>query len=1434
MRANSFDFGTFDLGNIGMQFDNSLPAWDGLLWVPTDAPQVPAWAPPTAAAAVPRTAPLWLPAPAADAVAEVADVVPVGGGGAVTGGAIITTNADDKAMHSNIARATYGVDGTGIKIGIISDSYDTDGLAAQAVADGELPATGVLIVGNPPAASDEGRGMAELVHQVAPGAQLYFATGFGGEANMAASILALQAEGCQIIVDDITYLGDPYFQLGTPIDNAIDTVVGEGVSYFTAAGNNNDGYYEAAFTAMSTTLDGIGAVTAENFGTGAAPRALENVTIVPGTTVNLVLEWDQRYLSSAAIGSTDSLSLYLFDTSGATPTLVASSTADVVGQNPVQFIKFVNPVGAADTSFAVAVTLTRNAAPGLFQFEFEDNSPAAIPINSSPGTADPNANVGSGGLFGQALDPNANVVAAVNYNNTPTFGVPTPVVEPFSSPGTGELLFDPTGTTRLVPPTLLAKPNFAAPDGQFTEWSVDHNGGTQFFGTSAAAPNAAAVAALMLQANPKLTPAQITSMLTESAIPTAAPVIGGVAMPLLPSAVTGGAGLIQADTAVQLAINALPAKVFLITSEADLNNALAAIDAGGASASASGKYIFNFDLTGTLENPVMNLSTDIDAIALASNSASVTMYGNGATLDGGGTERGFVALAGAVTIVDLTLKNMQARGGAGGAGGPVAGLEPGVTYAGGGGGGGGGLGGGLFVAGQHKLNGGTGPYGGGNVTLDGVTFLNDQAVGGNGGAGTGMGRGGGGGMGGDGGPGQVTEGSSGGHNYLMFINGGGGGLGSQANGAGLAAAGPGIVPGYASGGGATGAGGGVGVNPTIASLGGLGGGGAGNSGGGFGGGNGGFFGGGGQSNQAGAYGGGGGSTAKYGGGGGGGLGAGGDVFVENGGQLSIEGGSLSGGSVQPGLGTDGGSDGMALGAGIFLESAQVSLAPQAGETLTVSDAIADEAGAGTVIIGGLGTVVLNQANSFNGQILLQSGTLDLAVASAAGTNDINWSGIATLKVEAGVAVANTIDNFGSFGSFAVIDAAGVASGGGPGSVGFAGGVLSITGDAASAALTLSGAFDPVDFQAVSDGFGGTEVTYVACFAEGTRVLTETGEREVERLQPGMRVVSLLHRKSLPIVWVGHRRLHASAHPRPAEVWPVRVCAGAFAPGVPHRFLWLSPDHAVYVAPSSASTVDGDGEDAAPGVLIPVRYLINGATIVQERCGEINYFHVELAAHGVLLAEGLPAESYLDTGNRAAFANGGAAVRMDADCALRVWEREACAKLVVDGPAVVAVRERLLARAHALGWSSTDAPAPLLFAGGQRILPHECSDDAVTFPLPPDCRHARLLSRATIPAHLYPRSTDHRRLGLAVTALALDGTALPLDSARLGAGWHVPEPGLRWTDGAAELVLAGERTLAVRFARLLHYWTGRDATNPGRYIRLPAAQTPCRDLAKPAM
>jgi hypothetical protein len=178
---------------------------------------------------------------------------------------------------------------------------------------------------------------------------------------------------------------------------------------------------------------------------------------------------------------------------------------------------------------------------------------------------------------------------------------------------------------------------------------------------------------------------------------------------------------------------------------------------------------------------------------------------------------------------------------------------------------------------------------------------------------------------------------------------------------------------------------------------------------------------------------------------------------------------------------------------------------------------------------------------------------------------------------------------------------------------FVSGVLTLDlAGGGTATLDLPGTFTSATDFVVTNVAAGADVT-VACFVAGTRILTAAGEMPVEELTVGAHVPTAASRLAR-IIWLGHQR---------ATVPPVRVRAGAFGNDTPARDLLLSPDHAVF----------------ADGVLIPVRYLVNGSTVVQEPVDEVTYYHVELAEHDVILAEGLPCESYLDTGNRAAFANG---------------------------------------------------------------------------------------------------------------------------------------------------------------------------------------------------
>jgi len=190
----------------------------------------------------------------------------------------------------------------------------------------------------------------------------------------------------------------------------------------------------------------------------------------------------------------------------------------------------------------------------------------------------------------------------------------------------------------------------------------------------------------------------------------------------------------------------------------------------------------------------------------------------------------------------------------------------------------------------------------------------------------------------------------------------------------------------------------------------------------------------------------------------------------------------------------------------------------------------------------------------------------------------------------------------------------------------------------------------------------------ACFAAGTRIATEDGDVPVEALRVGDRVRCLFG-GTAPIAWLGQRRIDCRRHPTPEAVWPVRVLAGAFAPSVPGRDLLLSPDHAVY----------------ADGVLIPVKYLINDRTVLREPVESVTYHHVELPRHDILFAEGLAAESFLDTGGKADF-EGGSPVRLHPDFWSLKWEANGCAPLVVTGPELAAARLRLQVRARDLSRS----------------------------------------------------------------------------------------------------------------------------------------------------
>jgi autotransporter passenger strand-loop-strand repeat protein len=319
---------------------------------------------------------------------------------------------------------------------------------------------------------------------------------------------------------------------------------------------------------------------------------------------------------------------------------------------------------------------------------------------------------------------------------------------------------------------------------------------------------------------------------------------------------------------------------------------------------------------------------------------------------------------------------------------------------------------------------------------------------------------------------------------------------------------------------------------------------------------------------------------------------------------------------------------------------------------TVSASIIGSGGTETVIGGGTagGTVLLDGASQYADMFATVTGT----VVSSGGTE----------VVYAGATVNGTIIEAGG-----IVDLPGLTfTSGGTATVDPLTNILTVTEGGNSYQLTLTGSYTNNLFQLASDATLGTLVTMGSnspCFVTGTGVATERGEVAIERLKFGDRV-RLVDGRTAPIVWTGHRWVDCSRHPNPEQVWPIRIVADAFGPGQPHRDLFLSPDHAVFI------------ED----VLIPVKHLMNRTSIAQVKVAEVTYHHLELAVHDVLIAEGLPAESYLDTGDRSNFDNGGAAVALHPNFSAHIWEAASYAKLVVCGPEVENIRKRLKKRARA--------------------------------------------------------------------------------------------------------------------------------------------------------
>lgn len=487
------------------------------------------------------------------------------------GGAV--RSEGDTQLGGASARSAFAVDGSGVTVGILSDSFDRDPTAptraAQDVASGDLPGPGspcgstvpVSILDDSEAAGgDEGRAMAQIVHDLAPGASIAFASAFTTENGFAANVRALAAGGAKVIVDDVAYFQEPFFQDG-PVAVAIGDVVGAGVSYFSAAGNDNlidaagrdiasweapafrdSGDCPAALVALSEEIEaeeedegvsdpqGLRPSHCMDFDPTAAADDAFGITVAAGQELAVDLQWAEPWN-----GVETDLDAFLLDEDGnvlgEAGAPIAASADNVGGsQRPFEFLSWENDGPTREVQ--LVVNRFEGGNPRL-KFALLENgsgvSETEYPESSLGDVVGPT-------VFGHSGSAAAIATAAVPYDDAAK-------PERFSSRGPVKHYFGAvTGPAPAAPmgERVIAKPDLAATDGTAnTFFGLSQAGVWRFFGTSAAAPHAAAVAALVRQANPSASAAQVRGALRATARPVGA---------FGPTAV--GAGLLNAFSAV--------------------------------------------------------------------------------------------------------------------------------------------------------------------------------------------------------------------------------------------------------------------------------------------------------------------------------------------------------------------------------------------------------------------------------------------------------------------------------------------------------------------------------------------------------------------------------------------------------------------------------------------------------------------------------------------------------------------------------------------------------------------------------------------------------------------------------------------------------------------------------------------------------------------
>jgi hypothetical protein len=488
------------------------------------------------------------------------------GSGAVTSAVppcgSVTSEADQQ-LRAALARDLFGVDGTGVKVGVLSDSYDVDNGdatdAADDVATGDLPGGGnpcghltPVQVLNQGSGNDEGRAMLEVVHDLAPGATLAFnAAGLSGQ--FPGRVDALRTAGARVIVDDISYFEEPYFQDG-PHAVAANTASANGSAYYSSAANSNvivDGVDRASWEAPSYRPLNCGApapyIDCMNFGTAANPAIFQQFHVAPGGSLVIDFQWAQPWS-----GVTTDFDAFLFDENGIQVGQGINRNTGAGTQKPLEIFGVDNNDSVTHT-YRLAILKFSGAVNPRLKWTLIGSRRVSPELALAPG------DVSGPSIFGHNGAPGAMSIAAVPFNNSAT-------IEPFSSRGPVTHYFGPVnGTTPAAPiaPQVLAKPDLAATDGAQTTFFFGTTSPFRFFGTSEAAPHAAAVAALQFDAQPGANVASVEAAQKSTAAPVgsfgavaqgaglvdAARAVGAMVGTFIPSATTGSATGVTTSTA---------------------------------------------------------------------------------------------------------------------------------------------------------------------------------------------------------------------------------------------------------------------------------------------------------------------------------------------------------------------------------------------------------------------------------------------------------------------------------------------------------------------------------------------------------------------------------------------------------------------------------------------------------------------------------------------------------------------------------------------------------------------------------------------------------------------------------------------------------------------------------------------------------------------